>query len=36
MDSVYVIIKDLRNNVVMAEAYCSPDNYNEFVYDSLN
>ncbi len=36
MDSVYVIIKDLRNNVIMAEEYCSPDNYNKFVYDSLS
>lgn len=36
MDSVYVIIKDLRNDIVMAEEYCSPDNYNKFVYDSLS
>lgn len=36
MDSIYVIIKDLRNDIVMAEEYCSPDNYNKFVYDSLS
>ena len=36
MNSVYVIIKDLRNNAVMAKGYCSPDNYNKFVYDSLS
>ena len=36
MNSVYVIIKDLRNNAVMAKGYCSPDNYNNFVYESLS
>ena len=36
MNSVYVIIKDLRNNAVMAKGYCSPDNYNNFVYELLS
>lgn len=36
MNSVYVIIKDLRNNAVMAKGYCSPDNYNSFVYELLS
>lgn len=36
MNSVYVIIKDLRNNAVIAKGYCSPDNYNNFVYELLS
>lgn len=36
MNSVYVVIKDLRNNAVMAKGYCSPDNYNNFVYELLS